>query len=174
MKNRMRRSTVVGMAAVLSGVIVGGAAAAHAETPLDLDDGHITDVSGVLDDTDEARLEQQLGDLAAADDRPELFVVLVPDFEDPDNALAWADDTALRNNLASDQYLVAIATDGRTLAISAEYGDGDVSSGPLSEARVLDIEDELGAEYLAHDDWASSTRSPGHGGSGCSGSPASR
>ncbi|HWV49622.1 MAG TPA: TPM domain-containing protein, partial [Microbacterium sp.] len=149
----MRRSTVIGLLAVLSGVVISGAAA-HAETPLDLDDGRITDVSGVLGDTEEARLEQRLAELAAADDRPELFVVLVPDFEDPSNALAWADDTALHNNLASDQYLLAIATDGRTLAISAEYGDGDASPGPLSEARVLDIEDELGSDYLAHDDWA--------------------
>ncbi|WP_429461183.1 TPM domain-containing protein [Microbacterium sp. ZKA21] len=150
----MRRSTVVGLAAVLSGCLIGGAAAAHAETPLDLDDGHITDVSGVLSDADEARLEQRLGELAAADDRPELFVVLVPDFSDPGNALTWADETALRNNLAPDQYLLAIATDGRSLAISAEYGDGGPEAGPLSEARVLDIEDELGASHLADEDWA--------------------
>ncbi|WP_460797192.1 TPM domain-containing protein [Microbacterium sp. GXF0217] len=150
----MRRATVI-VAAVLSALIVGGAASAHAEPPLDLDAGHITDVSDVLSEADEARLEVQLDELAAADDRPELFVVLVPEFDDPSNALAWADDTAERNNLAPDQYLLAIATDGRSLAISAEYGGGDVAAGPLSESRVLDIEEALGSEYLADDDWAS-------------------
>lgn len=131
-----------------------GSGAAHAEAPPQLDQGYVTDLSGVLGDADEAHLEQRLGELAAADDRPELFVVLVPDFEDPSNALTWADEAALRNNLAPDQYLLAIATDGRSLAISAEYGDGGVAAGPLSESRVLEIEDELGAGYLADDDWA--------------------
>jgi hypothetical protein len=130
-----------------------GSGAAHAETPPELDQGYVTDLSDVLDDAEEAQLEQQLGELASAEGRPELFVVLVPDFENPGNALTWADETALRSNLAPDQYLLAIATDGRSLAISAEYGDDGVAAGPLSESRVLDIEDELGAEYLADDDW---------------------
>lgn len=154
MRYRMRRATAVGIVVLLSGFFVGAGVAANAETPLALDEGRITDVSDVLTDADEARLEQRLGDLASAEGRPELFVVLVPRFEEPANALEWADETALRNNLAPDQYLLAIATEGRSLAISAEYGGDGVAGGPLPESRVHDIEDELGAGYLADDDWA--------------------
>lgn len=136
----------------LGGALLSGGAASAA-TPPDLDPGFVTDASGVLGDAAEARLEKQLGDLAAKDGRPELYVILVPDFEDPGNALAWADATALRNNLAPDQYLLAIATEGRTLAISAEYGGDGVQAGPLSEDRILQIEDHLGGDYLADDDW---------------------
>lgn len=136
----------------LSGALLSGGAASAA-TPPDLDPGFVTDASGVLGDAAEARLEKQLGDLAAKEGRPELYVILVPDFEDPGNALAWADATALRNNLAPDQYLLAIATEGRTLAISAEYGGDGVQAGPLSEDRILQIEDHLGGDYLADDDW---------------------
>ncbi|HZU94479.1 MAG TPA: TPM domain-containing protein, partial [Microbacterium sp.] len=148
----LRAATAAGMLAVLAGLTWGSAA--NAETPLSLDSGHISDHADVLSDADEARLEQRLEELAAADGLPELFVVLVPDFESPDNALAWADDTALRNNLAPDQYLLAIATEGRSLAISAEYGGDGVAAGPLSESRILEIEDRLGSEYLSDDDWA--------------------
>lgn len=148
----LRAATAAGMLAVLAGLTWGSAA--HAEAPPSLDSGHISDRSDVLSDADETRLEQRLEELASADGRPELFVVLVPEFESPDNALAWADDTAQRNNLAPDQYLLAIATDGRSLAISAEYGGDGVAAGPLSEPRILEIEDRLGTEYLSDDDWA--------------------
>lgn len=127
---------------------------ANADTPPPLGSGHVTDISDVLSDAEEAALEDRLDDLASAADLPELFVVIVPAFENPGNALAWADDTALRNNLASDQYLLAIATEGRSLAISAEYGGEGVAAGPLDEARILEIEDRLGSDYLSHEDWA--------------------
>ncbi|SJN27534.1 hypothetical protein FM104_05615 [Microbacterium esteraromaticum] len=140
--------------ALMLGVLLGSGSAALAETPVDLDPGYVTDLSGVLSDSAEQQLEQQLSELAATDDRPELYVILVPDFEDPRNALAWADKTAQLNNLASDQYLLAISTEGRSLAISAEYGGDGVKAGPLSESRVLKIEDQLGSGYLRTDDWA--------------------
>lgn len=153
MRNRMlRAATTAGLLTVLLGLVFGSTA--NADTPPSLGPGHISDRSDVLSDADEAQLEQRLDELASADGAPELFVVLVPDFESPGNALAWADDTALRNNLAPDQYLLAVATDGRSLAISAEYGGGGVEAGPLSESRILEIEDRLGSEYLSDDDWA--------------------
>jgi len=153
MRKRMRRAaTSAGMLALIAGLVL--ASPANAETPLALDPGHVSDRADVLSDAQESQLEQRLDDLASADGLPELFVVLVPDFESPDNALAWADATAVRNNLAPDQYLLAIATDGRSLAISAEYGGDGVAAGPLSESRILEIEDRLGSDYLSHDDWA--------------------
>ncbi|MFE6735715.1 TPM domain-containing protein [Microbacterium sp. NPDC057650] len=154
MTNPIRRAVALGAVALLGGLLAGPALAASAQTPPDLEPGYVHDYSDVLTDAQETALEGRLGELASADGLPELYVVLVPDFEDPENALAWADATALRNNLAPDQYLLAIATDGRSLAISAEYGGGDVDAGPLSESRVLGIEDDLGSKYLADDDWA--------------------
>ncbi|MGB3376457.1 MAG: TPM domain-containing protein, partial [Microbacterium sp.] len=142
------------MIALVSGITLSLGGAATADTPSELDPGFVTDLSGVLTAQEESRLEQQLSELAATDDRPELYVILVPHFDDPDNALAWADKTAQRNNLASDQYLLAIATEGRSLAISAEYGGDGVAAGPLSESRVLKIEDQLGSDYLRQGDWA--------------------
>ncbi|MFC4139832.1 MULTISPECIES: TPM domain-containing protein [unclassified Microbacterium] len=153
MRNRLRRVAAIGTVALLGALVGGPAVAASAQTPPDLDQGHVSDFSDVLSDSQETRLEQRLGELASADGLPELYVVLVPDFEDPSNALAWADATALRNNLAPDQYLLAIATDGRSLAISAEYGGDGVDAGPLAENRVLEIENDLGSRYLADDDW---------------------
>lgn len=154
MTNRVRRAMTVGSALLLSALVLSPAIAANAETPPALDPGYVSDLSGVLDDAEEARLEERLGELASGGGLPELYVVLVSDFESPSNALAWADAAAQRNNLASDQYLLAIATHGRSLAISAEYSGDGVSAGPLSESRVLDIEDGLGGGYLADDDWA--------------------
>lgn len=153
MRNRMLRSAAAaGLLVLMAGL--GFSSAARAETPPSLDTGHISDRADVLSDAEESRLEQRLDELASAEGLPELFVVLVPDFDDPDNALAWADGTALRNNLAPDQYLLAIATDGRSLAISAEYGGDGVAAGPLPESRILEIEDRLGSDYLSDDDWA--------------------
>lgn len=153
MRNRMlRTATTAVVLPLLAGLVFGSAA--RAETPPPLDPGHISDRAGVLSDAEEARLEVRLDELASAADLPELFVILVPEFESPDNALAWADDTALLNNLAADQYLLAIATDGRSFAISAEYGGDGVAAGPLSESRILEIEDRLGSDHLSDDDWA--------------------
>lgn len=154
MTNWVRRAMTVGVALLLSALVASPAIAANAETPPKLDQGYVSDFSDVLDDAEEAQLEARLGELASDEGLPELYVVLVPEFESPSNALAWADDAAQRNNLAPDQYLLAIATDGRSLAISAEYGGDGVSAGPLSESRVLDIEDGLGGGYLSDDDWA--------------------
>ncbi|GAA3649449.1 TPM domain-containing protein [Microbacterium marinilacus] len=142
------------LAAVAGAVAIGALAvtppAVAATPPGDLDAGYVSDWSGVLSDAEERRLEQRLERLAQTDDRPELYVVFVDEFADPSNALRWADRMSLENNLGADQYLLAIATEGRALAISAEYEGG----GPLSESRVLEIEDRLGSAYLAQDDWA--------------------
>lgn len=147
-------SAMMSTIALAGGMVLAGAGSASAEPPQQLGQGYVIDESGVLSTADEEHLEQRLSELASTDGVPELYVILVPDFEDPGNALQWADATALRTGLGSDQYLLAIATDGRSLAISAEYGGGGAKSGPLSESRVLEIEDQLGADYLSHDDWA--------------------
>lgn len=152
MRTRKLRSATAGVLALVAGLVF--STAAHADEPSPLGPGRIDDRAGVLSVAEESRLEERLEALASSDGLPELFVVLVPDFEEPENALSWADETAQQSNLAPDQYLLAIATEGRSLAISAEYGGGDVAAGPLSETRILEIEDRLGSDFLSHDDWA--------------------
>lgn len=154
MRTGRRMLTALASALVLTGGMTFAASSAVlADSPADLEPGYVTDRSGVLTDAAEERLEQRLDELASADGLPELYVILVPRFESPSNALTWADRTAQRNNLASDQYLLAIATEGRALAISAEYGGEGTAAGPLSESRVLEIENRLGGDYLSDDDW---------------------
>ncbi|MFC7788717.1 TPM domain-containing protein [Microbacterium sp. MAHUQ-60] len=148
------RARTLGVIALAGVIALSTGGTATADTPSALEPGFVTDRSGVLSAQEESRLEQRLSELAASEGVPELYVVLVPDFEDPANALAWADQTALRSNLAPDQYLLAIATEGRTLAISAEYGGDGEAAGPLSESRVLEIEERLGGRYLSEADWA--------------------
>jgi hypothetical protein len=145
----MRRATC---AAVLVGALTLAPLAAAGAEPAELESDHVTDRAGVLTATEERRLEDRLAALAEKDDRPELYVVFVDDFEDPSNALQWADRTAQLNNLAPDQYLLAVATEGRAVAISAEYEED--GGGPLSEERVLEIEDGVGSGYFADEDWA--------------------
>ena len=142
----MRRGTTLG-AVLLAGALALAPLAANAAQPDELESGHLTDASGVLSASEERDLEARLTALAEKRDRPELFVVFVDDFESPSDAAQWADRTAERNNLGDDQYLLAVATEGRALAIS--YDD----AGPLSEDRVLEIEEGLGSGYLADDDW---------------------
>lgn len=154
MRTGRRMLTALASALVLTGGMTFAASSAVlADSPADLEPGYVTDRSGVLSDAAEERLEQRLDELASTDGLPELYVILVPRFESPSNALTWADRTAQRNSLASDQYLLAIATEGRALAISAEYGGEGTAAGPLSESRVLEIENRLGGDYLSDDDW---------------------
>ena len=121
------------------------ASAASATDPLTLDPGYVTDQAGVLSPTEEEQVEsrlQELTDNSSAD----LFVVLVDDFTDPNDSVEWADQVANDNRLGPDQYLLAIAVDGRSLYISAD------SSGPLSDGQLAAIEDAI-APLAGDGDW---------------------
>ncbi|MBT9354915.1 TPM domain-containing protein, partial [Salmonella enterica subsp. enterica serovar Typhimurium] len=112
---------------------------------LTLDPGYVTDQAGVLSPTEEEQVEsrlQELTDNSSAD----LFVVLVDDFTDPNDSVEWADQVANDNRLGPDQYLLAIAVDGRSLYISAD------SSGPLSDGQLAAIEDAI-APLAGDGDW---------------------
>ncbi len=89
----------------------------------------------------ESRL-QELTDNSSAD----LFVVLVDDFTDPSDSVDWADQVANDNRLGPEQYLLAIAVEGRSLYISAD------SSGPLSDGQLAAIEDAI-APLAGSGDW---------------------
>ncbi|AQY01202.1 MULTISPECIES: TPM domain-containing protein [Microbacterium] len=121
------------------------ASAASATDPVTLDSGYVTDDADVLsaseEDAVEARL-QTLSDNSSSD----LFVVLVDDFTSPSDNIAWADTVAESNNLGSEQYLLAIAVDGRSYYISA------APDGPLSDSKLDDVEDKIQG-LAAQEDW---------------------
>ncbi|GAA1240782.1 uncharacterized coiled-coil DUF342 family protein [Microbacterium phyllosphaerae] len=130
-------------AAAAAGVF--SASAASATDPLTLDSGYVTDEAGVLspdqEDAVEARL-QTLSDNSSAD----LFVVLVDDFTSPTDNVEWADTVAQNNNLGSEQYLLAIAVEGRSYYISA------ASDGPLSDSKLDDVEEKI-QSLATQNDW---------------------
>lgn len=121
------------------------ASAASATDPVTLDSGYVTDDADVLspsqEDAVEARL-QTLSDNSSSD----LFVVLVDDFTSPTDNVAWADTVAENNNLGSEQYLLAIAVEGRSYYISA------APDGPLSDSKLDDVEDKIQG-LAAQEDW---------------------
>ncbi|CAD5138766.1 TPM_phosphatase domain-containing protein [Microbacterium sp. Nx66] len=129
--------------AVATGAL--SASAASATDPLTLDSGYVTDQADVLSPAEEEQVEsrlQELTDNSSAD----LFVVLVDDFTDPSDSVDWADQVANDNRLGPEQYLLAIAVEGRSLYISAD------SSGPLSDGQLATIEDAI-APLAGSGDW---------------------
>ncbi|MBT2476400.1 TPM domain-containing protein, partial [Microbacterium sp. ISL-103] len=92
-------------------------------------------------DAVEARLHT-LSDNSSAD----LFVVLVDDFTSPSDSVEWADTVAENNNLGSEQYLLAIAVEGRSYYISA------APDGPLSDSKLDEVEDRIQG-LAAQNDW---------------------
>ncbi|WP_336500946.1 TPM domain-containing protein [Microbacterium paraoxydans] len=129
--------------AVATGAL--SASAASATDPLTLDSGYVTDQADVLSPAEEEQVEsrlQELTDNSSAD----LFVVLVDDFTSPSDSVAWADQVANDNRLGPDQYLLAIAVEGRSLYISAD------SSGPLSDGQLAAVEDAI-APLAGSGDW---------------------
>ncbi|MEU4016258.1 TPM domain-containing protein [Microbacterium sp. NPDC028030] len=121
------------------------ASAASATDPVTLDAGFVTDQADVLSADQEATVEarlQELTDNSSAD----LFVVLVDDFTNPSDNVEWADTVAEANNLGTDQYLLAVAVDGRNYYISAP------ADGPLSFDQLDDIEEKM-VPLAADGDW---------------------
>ncbi|WP_309067244.1 TPM domain-containing protein [Microbacterium sp.] len=119
---------------------------AAAEEPVTLGSGFVYDGSDVLSDAEEAGAQERLAQLSA-DGGPQLWVVFVDTFENPTDRIAWANETAIRNGLGQDQYLLAIATEGRQLFISAP------EDGSVSETRLVDVEANV-TQTLSGDDWA--------------------
>lgn len=129
--------------AAVAGVFT--ASAASATDPLTLDAGYVTDQADVLSADEEATVEARLEELTA-NSNADLFVVLVDDFTNPSDNVQWADTVADRNNLGTEQYLLAIAVDGRSFYISA------APDGPVSFDQLDTIEDKM-VPFAADGDW---------------------
>ncbi|MFI8631211.1 TPM domain-containing protein [Microbacterium sp. NPDC077663] len=143
---RSRLASVVAVSlAIVVGVVV--AAPAAATEPVALGASRVLDASDVLTDAQESRLDARLTQLQD-DTGIGLWVVYVDDFTDPTSAEDWANEAAERNNLGPDQYLLAIATEGRAYYLSAD------SSGPIAGDAITRIEQDRVRPALSDGDWA--------------------
>jgi len=146
---RVRRLLTRGLLAVglVIGALLGVAAPAAATDPVDLGPDHVVDQAGVLSGADKARITAAAKKLYD-EHRIDLYVVYVDRFTDPVDAVDWANDTAARNGLGQRDYLLAVATDGRTYYLSGD-DDGPVTADQLDRIEQNDIEPKLHAG-----DWA--------------------
>jgi len=140
------RFLALAAAALTSALVVLSAPAALATDPVTLDPGFVTDDARVLDPGEKQAVEDRLEQLSEASS-VELFVVFVDDFTAPSDSIEWADTVADDNGLGSDQYLLAVAVEGRNYYISA------ASDGPLSDGRLDAIEDEI-LPQMRDEDWS--------------------
>ncbi|WP_411108252.1 TPM domain-containing protein [Streptomyces sp. c-19] len=119
---------------------------AHADDPLVLSrDGQITDRVGALGDRRPSVV--QALDRLYDDRRVQLFVVYVRDFSGR-SGQTWADATAERNGLGTDDVLLAVATHDRQYGYSADPGSR-FTQGQLDEVSRTAIE-----PALRQNDWA--------------------
>ncbi|MGW1277725.1 TPM domain-containing protein [Streptomyces tsukubensis] len=117
-----------------------------AEDPVTLArDGQITDRVGALGDR-RAEVVRALDRLYAAE-RIQLFVVYVRDFSGR-TAQEWADATARRNGLGTDDLLLAVATHDR------QYAYWAAAASPLTDARLAEVARTAIVPPLREHDWA--------------------
>ena len=151
MRLRVRLALALTTAAALllgsSAALFGAAAAASATDPVTLAGSRVLDVSDVLSDAQEGDLDTSLRALSSTSG-VDLWVAYVPTFTNPSASDDWANQTAQRNGLGPNQYLLAVSTDGRQFYLSGD------SAGPVSENQLGAIEQQRIQPALANGDWA--------------------
>lgn len=141
----MSVAAALGAAALFAGSSVAFPEQALAEPPVELSSSNVLDDAGVLGG-DTAAVEKSL-DVLYASTGIDLFVVYVTTFTDPSNAADWANRAADLNNLGTEDYLLAVATEGRSYYLSA------AADSPLSDSQLTSIERAI-EKPLHDDDWA--------------------
>ena len=142
----VRRGSIV--LALIAGAVIAAATpgAAWAEDPVSFGSSPVVDtvgaLGGSLDD-----VERAIDEAADASGR-QLFVAYVDEFTNPAAADAWADETAIANNLGAEDYLLAVAIDGRAYYLSADAGAS------LSDEELNRISLEVIEPELRDGDWA--------------------
>ncbi|MFC9917720.1 TPM domain-containing protein [Agromyces binzhouensis] len=122
-------------------------AVANAEQPVEFGASPIVDTVDAVS-ADEAReVEAAIAEAADRSGR-QLFVAYVSEFEDPADAGSWATETANDNNMGSEDYLLAVAIDGRAYHLSAAE-DASLSAGDVDRIALEVIE-----PHLRDGDWA--------------------
>lgn len=143
----MRSRWALALTAALAIVVGGAAGAALATGPVSLGATRVLDDAGVLSAAEEGEVQQRSEQLSAASG-VDLWVVYVDVFTDPADPEAWATRTAEDNGLGPNQYLLAIATEGRTFYLSGD------SAGPVDFAALGTIEQQRILPALGSRDWA--------------------
>ncbi|MER5883453.1 TPM domain-containing protein [Streptomyces sp. NPDC001941] len=127
-------------------LIVPAAPGALAEDPVALSrQGQVTDRVGALGDR-RGTVERAL-DALYDDRRVQLFVAYVRDFSGR-SAQSWADATATRNGLGTNDVLLAVATRDRQYAYTADPGSG------LTQAQLDQVATTAIEPALRQNDWA--------------------
>ncbi|MDQ1083356.1 MULTISPECIES: TPM domain-containing protein [Microbacterium] len=135
----MRKSRAARVIAALLFVVVGVLVtplSAAAVPPPSLGSSFVLDTADALTDAEEAQVQSRLVSLREQTGL-DMWVVYVPEFTDPPGAADWANETANRNELGPDQYVLAIATADGAFSF---YLSGDVDDGVLSAAQLGEIE----------------------------------
>lgn len=131
---------------------------ASAVPPPSLGSSYVIDRADALTDGEEASVQSRMVSLREQTGL-DLWVVYVPEFTDPPGAADWANETANRNQLGPDQYVLAIALSGDTFSyyLSGDAEDGDLSAAQLGEIEqnrvqpALEAGDDVGAAISAAD-----------------------
>ena len=139
--------------ALSAGMLLLSAPAAHAEDPVDLSGQYVLDAVGAISG-DEAEVGSALDSLYDRA-RLQLFVVYVSTFDNPSNAVDWADETALQNNLGANDLLLAVAIDDRQYAISVDPAFS------LSDSQLDAVEGAI-EERLRDSDWSGAAIAGAH------------
>ncbi|KZE90114.1 hypothetical protein AVP42_03065 [Agromyces sp. NDB4Y10] len=134
--------------AVLAGLLaVAPAAAAHAEDPVSFGASPVVDTVDALSASELTEVEAAI-ERAADDTGRQLFVAFVDEFTNPADAASWATDTANANNMGTEDYLLAVAVEGRSYYFSA------APDASLTQADTDRISIERIEPRLRDEDWA--------------------
>ncbi len=153
------------LAALISGLVITPSASVSArvpgQTPVQLESGRVLDLTASLSGAEVTDLDKSSRALSSKSGL-DLWIVLVDTFENPADAQRWADTVATNNGLGPKQYLLAIATEGRSFFLSAP------SNGPISDERLTQIEQDQIKPKLAQNDFAGAAQAAidGLGGGG--------
>ncbi|MCD1571826.1 MULTISPECIES: TPM domain-containing protein [Agromyces] len=145
MSKRRLGSMLLALGAVIAAVAV-PTGIAHAEDPVAFGSSPVVDQAGVLGDQ-LASVEQSLADAGERSGR-QLYVAYVDEFTNPSSAVEWAADTAVGANMGAEDYLLAVAVDGRAYYLSADQ------NASLSDAELDRISSEIIEPRLRDGDWA--------------------
>lgn len=138
---RSVRGSSIAVVALAGLMVVAPSAVAHAEDPVSFTDSPVVDTAGALSGTELADVEAAIERTADANGR-QLFVAYVDEFTNPADAATWAIDTANANNMGTEDYLLAVAIEGRAYYLSAAQ-DASLSQADTDRISVERVEPEL-------------------------------
>jgi uncharacterized membrane protein YgcG len=142
----LRSGLVAGAGLVLALLAVQVPQAALATDPVNLGGAYVVDRVGVVGNR-AAEVQDALDELSQTEDT-NLFVVYVDSFTGVADREAWADDTAVRNDLGVNDVLLAVATEDRLYQVSV---DPDFV---LTDAQLSELESTAIQPSLRQNDWA--------------------